>query len=115
VEAGGLVFLSGQLPINPATGEVVTAIGPAARQVLANLQTVLEENDLSLADVVKTTIFLTNMANFAVVNEIYAGFFPDQPPARSTVEVSALPKNVPLEIEAVAVRKQGGSHESSRS
>ncbi len=115
VEVNGLVFLSGQLPINPATGEVVTAIGPAARQVLANLQNVLEENGLSLEDVVKTTIFLTNITDFAAVNEIYAGFFPDQPPARSTVEVSALPKNVPLEIEAVAVRKQGGAHESSRS
>lgn len=115
VEVNGLVFLSGQLPIDPATGEVVTAIGPAARQVLANLQTVLEENGLSLEDVVKTTIFLTNITDFAAVNEIYAGFFPDQPPARSTVEVSALPKNVPLEIEAVAVRKQGGAHESSRS
>lgn len=115
VEAGGLVFLSGQLPINPATGEMIMSLEPATRQILTNLQNVLEENGLSLEDVVKTTIFLTNMADFAAVNEIYAGFFPDQPPARSTVEVSALPKNVPLEIEAVAVRKQGGAHESTRS
>jgi 2-iminobutanoate/2-iminopropanoate deaminase len=115
VETNGMVFVSGQLPIHPETGEIIMSLEPAARQVLINLQNVLEENGLSLADVVKTTIFLTNMADFAAVNEIYAGFFPDQPPARSTVEVSALPKNVPLEIEAVAVRKQGGTHESSRS
>jgi 2-iminobutanoate/2-iminopropanoate deaminase len=104
VEANGLIFISGQLPINPATGEIVMDIRPAARQVLANLQTLLEENGLSLNNVVKTTIFLKNMDDFAVVNELYAGFFTTLPPARSTVEVSALPKGVPLEIEAVAVR-----------
>jgi len=106
VEINGLVFVSGQLPINPETGEVIESLEPATRQVLTNLQTVLEENGLSLEDVVKTTIFLTDMADVAAVNEIYAGFFPKEPPARSTVGVSALPKNVPLEIEAVAVRKQ---------
>ncbi len=105
VETNGLVFVSGQLPIHPASGEVVTPIGPATRQVLTNLQTVLEENGLSLEDVVKTTVFLIDMADFAEVNEIYATFFPDHPPARSTVGVSALPKNVPLEIEAFAIRK----------
>ncbi len=115
VEAGGLVFVSGQLPIHPETGEIIMSLEPAARQVLINLQNVLEENNLSLEDVVKTTIFLTNMADFATVNKIYADFFPNEPPARSTVEVSALPKNVPLEIEAIAVRKKGGTHESSRS
>lgn len=115
VEINGLVFVSGQLPINPETGEIIMPLEAATHQVLTNLQTVLEENGLSLEDVVKTTIFLTNMADFAAVNKIYAGFFPDQPPARSTVGVSALPKNVPLEIEAIAVRKQGGTHESSRS
>jgi 2-iminobutanoate/2-iminopropanoate deaminase len=105
VEAGGLIFISGQLPINPATGEVITDIKAAAAQVLLNLQTILEENELTLKNIVKTTIFLKNMADFAAVNEIYAGFFPEGPPARSTVEVSALPKNVPLEIEAIAIRK----------
>jgi len=105
VETSGLIFLSGQLPINPSTGEVIMAIEPATRQVMVNLQTVLEENGLSLSRVVKTTIFLKSMADFAVVNAIYAGFFPDAPPARSTVEVSGLPKGAPLEIEAVAVRR----------
>lgn len=105
VEANGFIFISGQLPIHPSTGEMITAIGPAARQVLTNLQTVLEENGLSLGHVVKTTLFLKSIADFAAVNEVYAGFFPTEPPARSTVEVSSLPKGVLLEIEAIAVRK----------
>ncbi|KAF0158970.1 MAG: endoribonuclease L-PSP [Syntrophaceae bacterium] len=104
IEAGGLIFISGQLPLNPATGEIIMDIQPAARQVLKNIQTLLEENRLSLKNIIKTTIFLKNMGDFAAVNEIYAGFFPSEPPARSTVEVAALPKGAPLEIEAVAVR-----------
>lgn len=104
VEANGLIFISGQLPINPATGEIVMEVRQATRQILTNLQTLLEENGLSLNDVVKTTLFLKNIGDFAAVNEIYAGFFANEPPARSTVEVSALPKGAPLEIEAVAVR-----------
>ncbi len=104
MEAGGFIFISGQLPLNPETGEIVMDIQPAARQVLTNIQTLLEENGLSLKNIIKTTIFLKNMGDFATVNAIYAGFFPDEPPARSTVEVAALPKGAPLEIEAVAVR-----------
>lgn len=105
VEAGGLIFISGQLPVIPETGEIVTEAKAASFQALTNLRTVLEDNGLTLAHVVKTTIFLTNMADFADVNEIYAGFFADRPPARSTIEVSALPKGSPLEIEAIAVMK----------
>ena len=105
VEAGGFLFISGQLPVDPASGEIVMDIQPAARQALTNLQTLLTENGLSLKNVVKTTLFLKNMADFAAVNEIYAGFFPADPPARSTIEVAALPKGAPLEIEAIAVRK----------
>jgi len=105
VEANGFIFISGQLPIHPSTGEMITAIEPAARQALTNLQTVLEENGLSLGHVVKTTLFLKSIDDFAAVNAVYAGFFPAEPPARSTVEVSSLPKGVLLEIEAIAVRK----------
>lgn len=105
VEAGGLIFISGQLPINPATGEVVMDIKEATRQTLTNLQIILIENGLSLKNIVKTTIFLKNIGDFATVNEIYSGFFLSEPPARSTIEVAALPKGAPLEIEAIAVRK----------
>lgn len=105
VEANGLIFLSGQIPVNPATGEIISDVREATRQVLLNIQTVLGETGLSLSDVVKTTIFLKNMNDFAAVNEIYAGFFLQQPPARSTVEVSNLPKGASLEIEAIAVKR----------
>ncbi|KFZ45100.1 endoribonuclease L-PSP [Smithella sp. SC_K08D17] len=105
VEAGGMIFISGQLPINPATGEIVTDIKKAARQTLMNIQTILRETNLDMSHIVKTTIFLKNMADFQVVNEVYAGFFPQEPPARSTIAASELPKGVVLEIEAIAIRK----------
>ncbi len=105
VEANGFVFLSGQIPVNPATGEIITDIQKATRQVILNIKTVLGEAGLSLSDVVKTTIFMKNITDFPAVNEIYAEFFTEQPPARSTVEVSNLPKGAPLEIEVVAVKK----------
>jgi 2-iminobutanoate/2-iminopropanoate deaminase len=105
VEADGLIFISGQIPINPQTGEIINEIKAATRQVLVNIQTILQEAGLKMTNIVKTTIFLKNMADFTSVNEIYAEFFPEEPPARSTIEVSALPKGAPLEIEAIAVRK----------
>lgn len=105
VEANGFVFLSGQLPIDPITGEIIGDICKATRQVLTNIRTVLAATDLEMSDIVKTTIFLKNIADFPVVNEIYAGFFPEEPPARSTIETSNLPKGVLLEIEAVAARR----------
>jgi len=105
VEAGGFVFISGQIPLNPSTGKIITDIQGAAKQVLTNLKTLLEENGLSLENVVKTTIFLKNISDFAVVNDIYAGFFSGDPPARSTVEAAALPKGALIEIEAIAVRQ----------
>lgn len=105
VETGGFIFISGQLPVNPDTGEIVKDIQQATRQVLNNIRNLLDENGLSLSDIVKTTIFLKSMKDFNAFNEIYAGFFSTDPPARSTVEVSNLPKGAPLEIEAVAVRK----------
>jgi 2-iminobutanoate/2-iminopropanoate deaminase len=106
VEANGFIFLSGQLPVNPTTGEIIGDIRAATRQVLINIQTLLKEMGLPLSNVVKTTIFLKNMADFPVVNEIYAEFFPEEPPARSTIEVSNLPKGAHIEIEAVAIRGQ---------
>lgn len=105
VEADGLIFISGQIPLNPATGEVIKDVKTATRQVLMNIKTILQETGLTMTHVVKTTIFLTNMAAFPAVNEIYSEYFAQEPPARSTIEVSALPKGAPLEIEAIAVRK----------
>ena len=105
VEAAGLIFISGQIPFNPATGEISNEIKTAARQALANIQTVLQEAGLKMTNIVKTTIFLKDMEDFPAVNEIYADFFPVEPPARSTIEVSALPKGAPIEIEAIAIRK----------
>lgn len=105
VEAGDMVFISGQLPIDPVTGEIITDIKTATRQVLINIQTILEENGLDMSSIVKTTLFLKNIDDFPVVNEIYAGFFKKDPPARSTIAASALPKGAPLEIEAIATRR----------
>ena len=103
VKANGLVFSSGQLPVNMATGELEIAdIKKAALYSLQNVKAVLEEAGASMADIVKTTVFLVDMGDFAAVNEVYATFFESAPPARSCVAVAALPKGARLEIEAVA-------------
>ena len=104
VAAGGFVFLSGQVATDPATGKLIMEIEPACRQLLQNIKAFLEEIGLSMNHVVKTTVFLRDMRDFAVMNEIYAGFFPEAPPARSTVQVAALPGGAPLEIELIAHR-----------
>jgi 2-iminobutanoate/2-iminopropanoate deaminase len=103
IRVGNMVFASGQIPLHPQTGEIVgTTAAEQARQVLHNLQAVLQAAGASLRDVVKTTIFLTDLGQFAAVNAVYAEFFPNDPPARSTVQVSALPRGAQVEIEAVA-------------
>lgn len=105
VKTDSLVFVSGQIPLDPSTGEVVDGgIRSQTRQSLQNLTAVLTAADCTLADVVKTTIFIINMDDFAVVNEIYAEFFVTSLPARACVEVSALPRGVRVEIEAIAQR-----------
>jgi 2-iminobutanoate/2-iminopropanoate deaminase len=104
IQAGDLLFLSGQIPLNPKTGELVKGdIGQQTRQVLENIKGVLESQNLGMEDVVKVTIFLRNISNFNQVNEIYGTYFPTSPPARSTVEVARLPKDVEIEIEAIAL------------
>lgn len=105
VAAGNLIFTSGQLPVNPATGELVAEIRAAAAQALDNLRAVLEAAGSGLDRVVKTTVFLADLRDFAVVNEVYAGCFPTRHPARSCVQVAALPRGARIEIEAVAERK----------
>ena len=105
VEAGGLLFVSGQIPSNPATGEIVTSgIKDEAKQVMENIGAILTAAGLSFANVVKTTIFLTDMGTFAQVNEVYGGYFTNDFPARETVQVPALPKNVNVEISVIAAK-----------
>ncbi|MDL2289043.1 RidA family protein [Oscillospiraceae bacterium OttesenSCG-928-F05] len=105
IAAAGLVFTSGQLPMDMATGELErNDIKAATRHCLSNVAAILEAGGASMADVVKTTVFLTDMALFADVNAAYAEFFGDTPPARSCIEVAALPKGALIEIEAVAVK-----------
>ena len=104
VEAGSFIFISGQIALDPKTGKVITDIKSATKQILNNMQIIMEAAGLKLTNIVKTTIYLKNISDFAVVNEVYAGFFSEDPPARSTIEVSALPKGVPIEIEAIAVK-----------
>ncbi|HMB22060.1 MAG TPA: RidA family protein [Anaerolineales bacterium] len=98
-----LVYTSGQLGMDPATMELVEGIEAQTRQVLTNLQHVLESADSGLRFVVKTTVFLQDMGDFAKMNVIYAEFFPENPPARSTVQVAGLPKGALVEIECVAL------------
>jgi 2-iminobutanoate/2-iminopropanoate deaminase len=102
ISCGGLVFISGQLPIDPATGKLVEApIADRTRQVLRNLEAIARAAGGELAGVVKTTVFLTDLADFQTVNGAYGEFFPTTPPARSTVQVAALPLGSNIEIEAV--------------
>ncbi len=106
VAAGGWIFCSGQIPLDPATGAVVAGgIAEQTRRVLENLRAVLEAAGASLADVVKTTVYLKDLGEFQAMNETYARFFPERPPARATVEVARLPKDVRVEIDCVAVRR----------
>lgn len=101
---GDLFFTSGQIPLVPETGKLVEGpIEAQAEQVLRNLEAVLAANDMTFANVVKTTVFLTNLADFAAVNAVYATRFPEYPPARSCVQVAALPRSQ-TEIELVAAR-----------
>lgn len=104
VRAGNLVFTAGQIGLDPATGRLVEGdIESQTRQVLRNLKAILEAAGASLGDVVKTTVFLVDMADFKAMNAVYAEFFGQQPPSRSTVQVSGLPLGARVEIEAVAV------------
>jgi len=107
VERGGgrALYCSGQIPLDPATGELVTGdIAAQTDRVLANVEAVLAAAGMSCADVVKTTVFLADLSDFSRMNEVYAKYFPSAPPARSTVQVAALPKGARVEIEVMAVQ-----------
>lgn len=105
IEAGGMVFASGQLPIDPATGEFAEGgVKGQTRQSLTNARHILEEAGTDLAHVVKTTVFLADMTDFAAMNEVYSEFFAQPFPARSAVAVKTLPKNALVEVECIAVK-----------
>ncbi|WP_417883689.1 Rid family detoxifying hydrolase [Vibrio rumoiensis] len=109
VDLGCMVMTSGQIPVNPATGEVPAEITAQARQSLDNVKAVVESSGLTVGDIVKMTVFVKDLNDFAAVNEVYGAFFDEHDvanyPARSCVEVARLPKDVGIEIEAIAVRK----------
>jgi 2-iminobutanoate/2-iminopropanoate deaminase len=103
IEAGGFVFVSGQIPLDHKTGAIVQEdIKSQVRRIMENTKAILAAADCTLASVVKTTIYLKNISDFSDVNEIYGGYFVTSPPARSTVEVSRLPKDVSVEMDFVA-------------
>ncbi len=110
IRCGSLLFSAGQIPLDPQTGQIVPGdIGEQTRRVLENLAAVLKAENLNFSHVVKTTIFLTDLGDFQTVNEIYGSYFRENPPARSTVQVSALPKGARVEIELIAMADNGPS------
>lgn len=109
IDTGAHIFCSGQVGIDPASGELVRGgIEPESQRALRNLGAVLDAAGVSYADVVKTTVFLIDIGDFVTFNAVYADFFPDPPPARSTFAVAALPRGACVEVEAIAVRSGAG-------
>ncbi len=109
VRAGSFLFCAGQIPLDPQTGQIVSGdVGAQTKRVLDNVSALLRAENLNFGHVVKTTIFLTDMGDFQTVNEVYATYFKDNPPARSTVAVSALPKAANVEIEVIAMANEDG-------
>lgn len=106
IDMGNLIFTSGQIPLDPQTGEVVsTNVTEQTHQVIKNLQAVLEQAGSDLSQVVKATVFIKDMNQFAEINTVYGQYFSQNPPARSCVEVARLPKDVLVEIEVIALKK----------
>ncbi|MBP0981432.1 MAG: RidA family protein [Oscillospiraceae bacterium] len=104
VAAGDMVFVSGQLPLDPATGEFPEGIAAQTAQALENMKAILAEKGMTLDNVVKTTVFLADLNDFVPMNEVYGKYFAQPYPARSAIQVAKLPKNAPLEIECIAVK-----------
>ncbi|MER3399269.1 MAG: reactive intermediate/imine deaminase [Chloroflexota bacterium] len=108
VKVGNMVFVSGQIPLDPETGQLVAGgIEEQTRRVLLNLQAILEAAGLGLNEVVRTTVFLADLADFPKMNQVYAEFFGNVPPARTTVQAAALPRGALIEVDAIAVAEGG--------
>lgn len=106
IKVGDMLFTSGQIPINPATGEIVAGgIKEQATQAFTNLKAIINESGAEMTDVVKTTVFVKDLADFGELNDVYASFFAEPFPARSCVEVARLPKDVLVEVEAIVIKK----------
>ena len=105
-----MLFTAGQIPLDPQSGQIVSQdVAEQTRRVLDNLTAVLKAENMDFSNIVKTTVFMTNLGDFQTMNEVYASYFTDQPPARSTVQVSALPKGAQVEIDVIAAAtKEGG-------
>ena len=106
LDLGGMVFVSGQIPVDPATGAMADTVEEQAKQAMTNLKNVLAAAGLTMANVVKTTVFLDDLSDFAVVNGVYESFFTAPYPARSCVEVARIPKGALVEVECIAVRPE---------
>ncbi len=104
IEVNGIVYTSGQIPVNPATGQIPEGAAAQAQQAFTNVTNLLAAAGTSMENVIKTTVFIKNMDDFAIINEVYAKYFPSPYPSRSCVEVARLPKDVLLEVEAIAVK-----------
>ena len=104
IESGALVFVSGQIPVDPVTGKIAETIEEQTAQSLANIENILAESGLTMADVVKTSVFLADLAGVEAVNRVYAGRFQEPYPARSCVQVAAIPKGCRVEIECIAAK-----------
>ena len=104
IQNGGMLFISGQIPVNPATGQIPEGIEAQTEQVMKNIEAILTEAGYTFADVVKTTCLLSDMANFKPMNGVYAKYFPENPPARAVFAVKELPMGVMVEIESIAIK-----------
>lgn len=105
IEVNGLIYTSGQIPVDPATGEIPQGIDAQAEQVMKNVKNLLEAAGSGMEHVIKTTVFIKDMNDFTAINQIYAAYFEGECPARSCVEVARLPKDVLMEMEAIAVKE----------
>lgn len=104
VENNGILFISGQIPVNPATGDIPEDITSQTKQVMENIKAIVEKAGYNMKDIVKCTCLLDNMDNFKAMNEVYADYFPSEPPARAAFGVVKLPLGVKVEIEAIAIK-----------
>ncbi|MBL1210340.1 RidA family protein [Geminocystis sp. GBBB08] len=106
VAQGEFIFIAGQIPLNPDTGEIVGEgdITAQTKQVMANIEAILTQAEVNWSNIVKTSVFLSDLTNFSPMNQVYGEYFPENPPARACVEVSRLPKDVLVEIECIAVK-----------